>query len=171
MKKIDSNVIGILAFPPCNHLAGSGARWWKNKGNKPLLDALSMVDAVFRMVQIYRPYFWMIENPVGRLRHYIGKPKYLFNPCQFAGYLKNPDNEAYTKKTCLWGNFNIPQPKPVYPKHGSMMHSLKNPKTGKFYSFTGLEVKNWRSKTPKGFANAFIEVNPLQNPKKRSAYS
>jgi len=171
LKKFEMRIIGILAFPPCTHFSGSGARWWKKKGDKPLLDALSMVDAVLRMVQIYQPDFWMLENPVGRLRHFIGKPAYMFNPCQYSGYLDNPDDEAYTKKTCLWGIFNVPQPKPVYPKHGSMMHKLKNPKTGKYYSFTGEKVKNWRSKTPEGFARAFVEVNPLQNPEMGSGFS
>ena len=30
-KKIKEPVYGILAAPPCTHLAGSGARWWKDK--------------------------------------------------------------------------------------------------------------------------------------------
>lgn len=159
LEKKYKNVVGILAFPPCTHFAGSGARWWKKKGEAPLIEALSNVDAIFRMVQIYNPEFFIIENPVGRLRRFIGKPKFIFNPCEFAGWIKDSDDEAYTKKTCLWGNFNIPLKKPVEPIHGSMMHKLKNPKTGKFYSFNNQDGKNWRSKTPLGFAKAFVDAN------------
>ena len=28
----DEPIYGILAAPPCTHLAGSGARWWNEKG-------------------------------------------------------------------------------------------------------------------------------------------
>ncbi len=41
-------VYGILAAPPCTHLAGSGARWWKEKGEVALLEALSVVDGEMR---------------------------------------------------------------------------------------------------------------------------
>ncbi|WP_309399968.1 hypothetical protein [Cerasicoccus maritimus] len=154
-----ADVVGILAFPPCTHLAGSGARWWKQKGDAALLEALSCVDAVFRLVQIYRPHFWLIENPVGRLTRFIGKPAHMFHPHEYAGYLENPSVEAYSKKTCLWGHFRMPEKKPVPPLHGSMMAKLRDPETGKFYSFTSRECKNWRSRTPLGFARAFVEVN------------
>ena len=36
-KKIQDDVYGILAAPPCTEFAGSGARWWEEKGKKPLL--------------------------------------------------------------------------------------------------------------------------------------
>lgn len=129
------HVVGILAFPPCTHLAGSGARWWKKKGISALLEALSCVDAVFRLVQIYQPAFWMLENPVGRLTRYLGKPAYTFHPYEYAGYLEEPNLEAYTKKTCLWGKFQMPRKQSVEPIHGSMMARLKDPQTGKCYSF------------------------------------
>lgn len=159
LEKQYSNVIGILAFPPCTHLAGSGARWWKQKGDAALIHALSCVDAVYRMVQIYQPTFWLIENPVGRLSRFIGKPVHIFNPNEYAGYLSDPQVEAYTKKTCLWGKFRMPPKQPVTPVHGSMMARLKDPVSGKFYSFTSPACKNWRSKTPLGFAMAFVRAN------------
>ena len=92
-KKIKEEVYGILAAPPCTHFAGSGARWWKEKGLEPLRDGLSIVDAVFRIVFAHKPKFWVLENPVGRLVHYIGRPKMIFNPCDYG--------DPYTKKTCL----------------------------------------------------------------------
>ena len=40
-----SHVHGILAAPPCTHFAVSGSRWWSGKGDGPLLEGLSVVDA------------------------------------------------------------------------------------------------------------------------------
>ena len=101
------NVYGILAAPPCTHLAVSGARWWKDKGEQALLEALAIMDACLRIVLISKPQFWALENPVGRLKHYLGKPRFVFNPFEFG--------DPWTKKTCLWGEFNIPIKNPVEP--------------------------------------------------------
>ena len=99
------DVEGILAAPPCTHLAGSGARWWKEKGESALLESLALVDACLRAVVIYEPDWWCLENPVGRLTTYLGRPKMYFHPWEYAGWADDPASEAYTKKTCLWGNF------------------------------------------------------------------
>lgn len=154
MKKIMGKVHGILAFPPCTHLAASGARWWKSKGDTALLEALSCVDLVYRLVGLYNPDFWWMENPVGRLTSYIGKPVFSFHPCEFAGYADDPGEEAYTKKTCLWGKFNIPEYKAVVPKLGSKMHFIS----------PGPERQNLRSLTPMGFARAFVQANSAYQP-------
>ncbi|MCK4817511.1 hypothetical protein KA005_17205, partial [bacterium] len=63
-------------------------------------EALSIVDACMRVIKISDPVFWALENPVGRLVHYLGKPKMYFDPCDYG--------DPYTKKTCLWGKFNEP---------------------------------------------------------------
>ena len=107
-------VHGILAAPPCTEFASSGARWWAGKGKAPLLEALSIVDACLRLVHVMRPKWWALENPVGRLRHYIGPPSYSFDPCDHG--------DPYTKRTQLWGQFNEPVKCPVEPTEGSKMH-------------------------------------------------
>jgi len=140
-KKPDYNVYGILAAPPCTHLASSGARWWEEKGKEALLEALSIVDACLRIIQVTKPHFWALENPVGRLVHYLGKPKMYFHPYEYG--------DPYTKKTCLWGNFNKPQKNPVEPTEGSKMHKLP----------PGEDRSKKRSITPSGFAEAFYEAN------------
>jgi hypothetical protein len=149
-RKCWKTVYGILFAPPCTDLAGSGARWWKQKGEQALLDALSMVDACFRLVWLYKPTFWALENPVGRLSSYLGNPQLVFQPCDYAGYLENPISDLYTKRTCLWGNFNIPSKKPMKPILGSKMHKLGPSKNR----------SQLRSITPSGFAQAFFESNP-----------
>lgn len=132
---------GILAAPPCTHLSGSGARWWKQKGEQALLNALAIVDACLRFVAICQPQFWALENPVGRLVRYIGKPVMYFDPCDYG--------DPYTKKTCLWGKFNIPVKSPVNPeKKNRIWNESPGPCRGRI-----------RSITPPGFAGAFFEAN------------
>lgn len=139
---LDKPVHGILAAPPCTSFAGSGARWWAGKGKQALLDGLAVVDACLRVIAIQGPRWWVLENPVGRLRRYLGPPRMIFNPCDFG--------DPYTKKTCLWGNFTVPTRRPVAPTEGSKMHRLPP------------SADRWRlrSATPPGFAKAFFAANP-----------
>jgi len=140
---------GIIAQPPCTHLAGSGARWWQAKGEDALFEALALVDACFRFVTICRPFWWVMENPVGRLVRFIGPPRMTFNPCEFGAWM-TPPGDAYTKRTCLWGQFNEPERRPVEPVEGSKMHLLP----------PGPDRADLRSATPMGFAKAFFAANP-----------
>lgn len=135
---------GILAAPPCTHLSVSGARWWEEKGEQALLEALAVVDACLRIVWACRDTlaFWSLENPVGRLVNYLGEPSMCFDPCDYG--------DPYTKKTLLWGQFNHPIKNPVEPIEGSKMHLLPP------------SEDRWRirSTTPTGFSRAFFEANP-----------
>jgi hypothetical protein len=140
--KLLEEVHGILAAPICTDFAGSGARWWKEKGEKPLLDSLSIVDACFRIIVVHNPVWWVLENPVGRLSKYLGKPRMYFNPCDYG--------DPYTKKTCLWGDFNVPKKCPVLPTEGSKIHKMPPSESRQAL----------RSITPPGFAYAFYEANP-----------
>ncbi len=135
------NVYGILIASPCTDLAGSGARWWKAKGQSALFGALATVDAGLRMVAICQPHFWCLENPVGRLVYYLGKPKMYFQPWEYG--------DPYTKKTCLWGKFNIPEKNPVMPEKRSRIWTMA----------PSPDRAAKRSITPPGFAKAFYEAN------------
>ena len=142
-------VHGIIMQPPCTHFAGSGARWWKAKGPSALIEGLQVVDACLRAVAICEPEWWVLENPVGRLKNHIGPAVMTFQPHEYAGYADDPEAEAYTKRTCLWGNFLRPEKKDVGNKLGSIMHKMP-PSEGRAAK---------RSKTPQGFARAFFEAN------------
>ena len=140
-------VYGVLAAPPCTDFSVSGAQYWKDKDNDgQTLQSLELVGATTRFILAVNPKFWVIENPVGRLSRYIGKPVMYFNPCDYG--------DPYTKKTGLWGKFNEPIKTPVEPikvcSQGSWLMKLggKSEKT-----------KELRSMTPKGFARAFFEAN------------
>lgn len=143
-------VHGIIAQPPCTHFAVSGARWWESKGTQPLLEGLALADACLRFVAVCKPKWWVLENPVGRLVHYIGPHRMTFQPHEYAGYADDPESEAYTKRTCLWGEFNEPVKKDVGNLLGSKMHNLA----------PGPERAAQRSVTPQGFSRAFFQANP-----------
>ena len=156
-KKPNETIRGILAAPPCTHFSSSGARWWKQKGKKPLLEGLSVVDACLRIIYATQPKWWVMENPVGRLRHYIGKPKCTFQPYEYG--------DAYSKRTCLWGNFNMPKPTNIVKpkmiegvaKDGRVKReSVINRQT---LQMSANERARVRSITPKGFVNAFYKEN------------
>ena len=138
-----SNIHGVLAAPPCTHLSASGARWWEGKGVSALLEALSIVDACLRIVLVVKPVWWCLENPVGRLSTYLGPPVLTFQPYEFG--------DPYSKRTCLWGNFNTELKKtPVEPTDKDRIWRIgPSPDRGTV-----------RSITPTGFAKAFFEANP-----------
>lgn len=147
----------VAAFPPCTHVAGSGARDFAIKGGVMLRDALETFEAC-RLAASWSGAPWMIENPVGVLSSipHIGKPDYRFHPADYAGWLPTAEqaDEAYTKQTCLWtgGGFVMPDRKPVAPTLGSLMHRLP-PSDGR---------EAIRSATPRGFALAVFHANTRQ---------
>jgi len=154
-KKLCEPVHGILCAPVCTEFSAAGARHWAAKeaaGNQGLLDGLALVDACLRIVAVHKPKWWVLENPVGRLKDYIGHHRCTFNPNEYAGYLDDSELEAYTKRTCLWGDFVIPKKKEVPPVLGSKMWSS--------YGGKSERTKTLRSVTPRGFAAAFFGANP-----------
>lgn len=79
----------MIAFPPCTHLAVSGAAWFYRK-QKEQAAALEFIRALLNapIPKI------ALENPVGVISTYIRKPDQIIQPYQFG-------HEA-SKKTCLW---------------------------------------------------------------------
>src|ERR1043166_56376 len=139
----------LFGFPPCTHVAVSGARWFKDKGLGSLISSLQLFEAALRLAEWTKaPY--MIENPVSTVSSYWRRPDFVFDPCDFAGYVSPPD-DTYTKRTCLWiGNgFVIPESKWVRPYDGSKIHRLPPSKNRSAL----------RSVTPKGFAEAVFKAN------------
>lgn len=148
--KYPGEVHGIIAQPPCTHFAGSGARWWASKGDQAIIEGLQIVDACLRLVAVCEPSWWVLENPVGRLKDYIGPHAQTFHPFEYGMYADNPEDDAYTKRTCLWGKFNMPEKAPIEPTLGSKMHLVP----------PGPDRANIRSATPQGWARAFFKANP-----------
>lgn len=145
----DRPVYGILAAPPCTCFAQAGNRWERTE--QDMLDALSVVDACLRLVAVTDPLFWVLENPKGKLRHYLGEPKWYFDPCDYG--------DPYTKKTLLWGKFNVPRPCPVDPLVSSSGRQSVDHFIMMKDDHPGYDRATMRSVTPEGFARAFFDVN------------
>ncbi len=155
-------VHGILAAPPCTEFSSSGAVWWKEKeiANPRYLEkALGTVFACLEVVKKVEPVWWCLENPVGRLSRFLGKPRMYFDPCDFG--------DAYTKKTCLWGEFNTPAKTLVEADRTEDRHNNPkdffervDPKLGALIASMRLSRDKVRSITPLGFAQAFFRANP-----------
>lgn len=79
----------MIAHPPCNHLAVSGARWFKDK-KREQTEALNFVRLLLS-ADIPRI---CLENPVSVISSQIRKPDQIIQPWQFG--------HGETKKTCLW---------------------------------------------------------------------
>jgi len=156
----DGSVDGLLAAPPCTAFASSGARWWYEKdaqGSGPGEPFESETDymvtltrIVVLMVELFKPKFWALENPIGRIEKLCPELKpyrrLVFNPCDYG--------DPYTKRTVLWGRFNPNlKPCPVEPIEKSKMHLLPASK----------KRSKIRSETPVGFAQAFFKANNKPN--------
>ena len=81
----------MIAFPPCTHLAVSGARWFAEKRadgrQQAALDFVRLLmDAKIDKIAI--------ENPVSIISSHIRKPDQTIQPWQFG--------HGETKRTCLW---------------------------------------------------------------------
>lgn len=149
-------VYGILAAPPCTDFSGSGARWWKDKdADGRTAESIALLEYTMSLIHDLNPLWWCLENPVGRLQRLVpevGERRMTFNPCDYG--------DPYTKRTCLWGNFNTDLPRnPVEPiiyesagKRGSW-HWAK-------LGGSSARTKSLRSATPVGFAGAFFQANP-----------
>lgn len=154
------NVYGILAAPPCTVFAISGVRW--KRTDEQMIEALSVVDACLRIIWRCQPHFWAMENPVGKLRRWIGKWKYTFQPYEYG--------DPWTKRTCIWGEHNQPEKTPVDPvgpwtggtpsgKLGIVDHPEYLPPDWVHKLPPSKDRATLRSITPPGFAKAFFEAN------------
>jgi hypothetical protein len=147
-KIVEDGIIFFAAFPPCDHLAVSGARWFAGKGLGALAGSIELFErATFWANWFGAPY--LIENPVSTISTYWRKPDYSFHPWQYCGLC--PDDE-YTKKTCLWTGNGFVMPQPDHPDH-------VNPDDRIHKAAPSPERSDIRSATPKGFAKAVYSAN------------
>lgn len=161
------NVYGIIANPVCTDL--STAKGFHK--NNDLEKGMFLVNHCLRIIKAANPKFWVLENPFnGVLKKEIGKPYAVYQPWNYGS--------PWTKKTALWGKFNMPEPlyldwdqvpkndklyvRPGRPKpslaflHKSAINHIPE------FEFAKPFVKNdadFRSLCSQGFAKAFYESN------------
>ena len=145
-----SEVAFVAAFPPCDHLAVSGARWFAGKGLAKLQQSIGLFErATFWADWFGAPY--LIENPVSTISSYWRKPDHKFHPWQFSGFC---EADAYTKKTCLWTGNGFVMPRPFHAEGVQPDDRIhKAPPSP--------DRANFRSATPAGFSQAVYEANNL----------
>lgn len=174
--KPPENVYGVLAAPPCTEFAVSGTRWWSSKPPELLAEAIEVAKACLRIINECKPEWWALENPVGRLPRCVpelGRWRYTFQPYDYG--------DPWTKRTCIWGEHNIPVKHPVsslgsyqgsgHTSHGSTLGIVDHPI---MLLGEGECLLRWdwihhlppskdrqmlRSITPPHFARAFFEAN------------
>jgi len=136
----------VLAFPPCTHLAVSGAAWFDAKRRDGRQDmgigffkAFTALDHVPRVA---------IENPVGIMSKLYRKPDQIIQPWQFG----HPE----TKATCLWLK-GLPPLVPTNDVREQMVNMPEKERHRVHYMSPGPEREKLRSKTFPGVAQAMAE--------------
>lgn len=124
----------VIAFPPCTHLAVSGARWFAEK--RKTGEQQQAIDFFLYFTSIQWKHV-AIENPIGIMSRIYRKPDQIIQPWQFG--------HGETKATCLWLK-NLPLLKPtniVDGREGRIWKMAPSP-----------ERSQLRSKTYPGIAQA-----------------
>jgi hypothetical protein len=142
----EAGVFGA-ASPPCDHLAVSGARWFRGKGLRALARSIELFAVAAEYFENSNAAY-LIENPVSTISTYWRKPDHTFHPWQYSGFELSDD---YTKKTCLWAGNGFVMPEPF---HGEV-----NPDDRIHKAAPGPERANFRSAMPMGFARAVFKAN------------
>jgi hypothetical protein len=159
---------GLLLAPPCTDYSSSGARWF---AAKDLDGRTESSDAIIRdclsLVDLLGAEWWCLENPVGRLPRCVpevGPIRMRFDPTDYA-LLANDgetEKEAMTKRTCLYGDFNINL---FQAKIDPVMYTDSKGNRGSWQWMhlggKSERTKELRSMTPTGFSRSFHEANPI----------
>jgi hypothetical protein len=127
----------VLAFPPCTHLAVSGAKHFAAKQ----ADGRQQegIDFFMLFTQLECPRV-AIENPVGIMSSHYRKPDQIIQPWQFG--------HGETKATCLWLK-GLPKLMPTNVVEGREARIHRMP--------PGPNRWKERSKTYQGIANAMAD--------------
>lgn len=132
----------IIAFPPCTHLAVSGARHFKQKREDGRQQ--QAIDFFLAIANANCPKI-AIENPVGIMSTVWRKPDQIIQPWQFG----HPESKA----TCLWlKGLPILQPTNVLPLPASGRWISKMWRLG-----PSPDRAKLRSKTYTGIARAMAD--------------
>lgn len=134
----------VAAFPPCTHVAVSGARDFRTKGTALLRDSLELFSSCY-MAARWSGAPFMIENPVGKFSDHMLAPDYRFQPWQYG--------DLWKKQTCLWtgGGFVMPPPLHVSEPAGVTEKIWRMPPSD--------DRADLRAETPPGFARAVFLAN------------
>ena len=135
----------LIAFPPCTHLAVSGARWFPEKR----ADGRQQEGIDFFMDMVNAPIDRIaIENPIGIMSSHYRKPNQIIQPWMF-GHLEQ-------KSTCLWLK-NLPTLESTDNVLEAMMDLPKNKRERLHYLPPSEDRWKLRSKTFQGITEAMAD--------------
>lgn len=145
---INDNWDIMIAFPPCTHLAVSGAAWFEKKKKdgrqKEGIDFfLKLANSNIKKI--------CLENPVGIMSKIYKKPDQIIQPYYFG--------DSFSKKTCLWLK-NLPK---LYHNKNINLFDNKITHVDKGEFFYWIDKKGNNKKQPLWYYQAFIN-----NKKERS---
>lgn len=127
----------IIAFPPCTHVASSGARWFKQKREDGRQEEAVKFFLKFTDLNCDKV---AIENPIGIMSTRYRRPDQIIQPWQFG--------HGETKATCLWLK-NLPKLTPTNIVEGRENRIWKMPPSK--------DRSRLRSRTYYGVAKAMAE--------------
>lgn len=132
----------LIAFPPCTHVAVSGARWFRHK----IAEQRAALEFMRDILEADIPRIAM-ENPIGIFSTWWRKPDQIIQPWQFG--------HGETKATCLWlKNLPLLQPTQIVSGREARVHRMA----------PGPNRARDRSKTYQGIADAMAaQWGPLLN--------
>lgn len=142
----------MIAFPPCTHLAVSGAKHFAHKQDgtqaKAIEDFARVVASPIRKKAI--------ENPVGIMSSIYRKPDQIIHPFYFG--------DTAQKRTCLW-LFNLPRL--IHSSTPTLFETATHVSKGEFVTTpSGKKLPKWysdntdpdnRAKTFPGIARAMAQ--------------
>lgn len=162
------NVYGIIANPVCTEFSTARS---DGKARNPE-EGMKLVRECQRIIkESGEVKFWVIENPAtGRLKDFLGTPTMTYEPWHYGS--------PWTKRTALWGQFNIPprlyekwedvpkNPK-LYIRPGrskpslAFMHKSSYDLIPEFQTLPRPDSDmEFRSLCSQNFAKAFYKANP-----------
>jgi len=123
----------VLASPPCTHFScAAGWKYWPNGFPTPeVQESVELVKHTMQVIDEADPEYWILENPVGQLRRFLGPPAIT----TYWGAWGAP----YLKPTDLWGIL----PNMIWPSP-PMMEPLRESTHGKHL---GVQAANWDVET------------------------
>lgn len=147
---INLNPYGILFACPCDMWCNMGVQFFPKRTPGQIFNHALILVHGLRIIYNSKLKFWCLENPVGKMKDFMGIPQLNFQPWEWGN--------RYTKQTYLWGKFKMPmfkriiEPTIIDPVGSEHRKACRD-------GWTGGKRKERRAITPSGFAKAFFDAN------------
>jgi hypothetical protein len=142
IEQLDKGWDMMIAFPPCTHLAVSGAKHFEQKKKDGRQQ--EGIDFFMKMINAPIPKI-AVENPIGIMSKLYRKPDQIIHPYYFG--------DPYTKSTCLWLK-NLPKLQ-HQEKPDLFSQDITHTSKGEFFEF--ISKKGVKKKQPMWYYKAIAD--------------